>query len=76
AVSQIVGEEGLAKALEDPWIEEMINANKNDFRQLIEPTLKMPKLLVGKGRMLHGLPKSAEVLLRSLEQEFKLTPSR
>ncbi len=54
----------------------MINANKNDFRQLIEPTLKMPKLLVGKGRMLHGLPKSAEVLLRSLEQEFKLTPSR
>jgi len=36
----------------------------------------MPKLLVGKGRMLHGVTNSAEILLRSLEDEFKLTPSK
>jgi uncharacterized membrane protein len=76
AVAQIVGEEALAKALEDPWVDELLKANLNDFRQLIAKTIKMPKLLVGKGRMLHGVTNSAEILLRSLEDEFKLTPSK
>ena len=76
AVAQIVGEEALAKALEDPWVDELLKANLNDFRQLIAKTIKMPKLLVGKGRMLHGVTNSAEILLRSLEHEFKLTPSK
>ncbi len=74
AVAQIVGEEALAKALKDPWIEEIIKADTNDFRQLISTTYKMPKLLVGKSRVLHGLTRTPEILLKELEWEFNLKP--
>lgn len=72
AVAQIVGEEALAKARQDPWIEEVLEANLNDFRQLVRTTVRMPKLLVGKDRMLHGITKTPEVLLQAMEKEFKL----
>lgn len=75
AVAQIVGEEALAEAMQDPWIEEILTANKNDFRQLITSTIKMPKLLVADNKMLHGVTKSKEVLLRALEKEFNLPPA-
>lgn len=75
AVGQIVGEEALAKALQDPWIEEVLAANLNDFRQVTSKTVRMPKLLVGKNRMLHGLTKTPEILLRALEKEFGLPPA-
>ncbi len=76
AVAQIVGEEALEKALRDPWIEEVLAANINDFRQLTATTVRMPKLLVGKDHMLHGVTKSPEVLLRTLEKEFNLPPAQ
>jgi hypothetical protein len=77
AVAGIVGEEALAKALEDPWVTDLITADVNDFRQLMDigKTPKMPKLVVGPGRVLHGLTASPEILLQALEQEFKLKPA-
>jgi len=74
-LEKLVGEDALKKSLEDPWVDEVIAANINDFRQLIAKTVSMPKLLVGKNRMLHGLTNSPEILLLALEKEFKLSPS-
>jgi hypothetical protein len=74
AVAQIVGEEALAAALEDPWIEEILTANTNDFRQMSSKTVKMPKLVVSRNKMLHGITKTPEALLEALEQEFQLPP--
>lgn len=71
-VAQIVGEEKLAKALKDPWVEGMLKANLNDLGKLVKQSVAMPKLLVSKGRMLHGPPPSERLLIYSLEQEFKL----
>ncbi len=76
AVAQIVGEEALAAALKDPWIEEILTANTNDFRQMSSKTPKMPKLVVGRNKMLHGVTKTPEALLEALEQEFQLPPNR
>lgn len=74
SVAQIVGEEALSKSLNDPWVEELLKANVNDYRQISKKTIKMPKLLIGKNRMLHGVTSSPEVLLHALEAEFKLQP--
>jgi len=75
-VAQIVGEDALAKAQQDPWVDEILAANINDFRQLTKKTVRMPKLLVGKDRMLHGLTKTPEILLLALEKEFGLPHAR
>lgn len=75
AVAQIVGEEALAKAREDPWIEEVLVADVNDFGQMVGSNRRMPKLLFGKDRVLHGLTNTPEALLRGLEQRFELTPA-
>ena len=75
AVAQIVGEEALATALSDPWIDELLAANTNDFRQMSSKTIKMPKLLIGREHIVHGITKSPEALLETLEQEFQLPAS-
>jgi len=72
ALSQIVGEEALAKARKDPWVEEVLTANKNDFKQLTGTTAAMPKLLAGKDQVFHGMTSTPEILLRSLEKAFAL----
>lgn len=72
AVAQIVGDEALENAREDPWVEELLAANINDFQQLTAKTIKMPKLLTGGDKILHGLTRTSEILLRALEKEFKL----
>ena len=71
----IVGEAALENALADPWVDEVLAANINDFRQLTAKTFKMPKLLVGKDRMLHGVTRTPGILLRALEKEFNLPPA-
>jgi uncharacterized membrane protein len=57
AVAQIVGEEALAAALKDPWIEEILTANTNDFRQMSSKTVKMPKLVVSRNKCSTGSPR-------------------
>lgn len=72
AVEQIVGAEELESALKDPWVEELLTANISDFSQLTTRTIKMPKLLTGGDKILHGLTRTSEVLLLALEKEFGL----
>ena len=72
AVGQIVGYDNLARALEDPWINQILETDINDFKQMIVQTRAMPKLLLGDDQVLHGAPRSKEVLLETLEQLYEL----
>ena len=73
AVAQIVGDDdAFEEALQDSWIEEVLAANNNDFRQFTAETVKMPKLLFGKDKILHGVTRTPGVLLQTLEKEFGL----
>ena len=72
AVGQIVGHDELTKALEDPWINEHLESNVNDFKQMILTTRAMPKMVIGDDQVLHGVPRSKEVLLQTLGQHYKL----
>ncbi len=72
AVGQIVGHDELARALGDPWINELLMDDISDFKQMIFRTRAMPKLIVGDDQVLHGAPRSKEVLLETLEQLYEL----
>ena len=73
AVGQIVGYDELAGALEDPWINQILQTGINDFKQMIFRTRAMPKLVVGDDEVLHGAPRSREVLLGNLERLYRLS---
>lgn len=67
-------------AVKDPWIDELLAADSEDYKRINltnsgQMNYLMPKLLVGGTRMLHGVTKSREILFRALEQEFKIPPS-
>lgn len=78
AVSALVGHDELEKALQDPWIDELITANNNHFKQLIVQTRHMPKILgiLSDNKVMHGVPRSKEILLDAIEKEFKLKPNK
>lgn len=64
-------------ALEDPWIDEMLAADAEDYKRAIVTdngltNYLMPKLLVGGTRMLHGVTKDRQTLVAALEKEFGL----
>jgi uncharacterized membrane protein len=65
-------------ALADPWIDEILKADADDYKRVNvtnsgQLNYLMPKLLVGGTRMLHGVTQSRDVLFKALEHEFKLT---
>jgi len=72
AVGQIVGYDELARALEDPWINQILETGIKDFKQMIFRSGAMPKLVVGDDEVLHGAPRSREVLLETLERLYRL----
>ena len=65
-------------ALADPWIDEILKADADDYKRVNvtnsgQLNYLMPKLLVGGTRMLHGVTQSRAILFKALEQEFKIT---
>lgn len=75
-VASMIGEEAFEKALKDPWVEEVIQANIADFKKLISKRIAMPKLLItDTGYIFHGIHKSPEHFVRSMENELKLKKS-
>lgn len=75
-VGALVGEDALDKALKDPWVEEVIQANIADFKKMIAKRIAMPKLLItDSGYLFHGIHKSPEHFVRSMENELKLKKS-
>lgn len=75
-VGSLVGEDALDKALKDPWVNEVLQANITDFKKMIVNRIAMPKLLItDSGYLFHGIHKSAEHFVRSMENELKLKHS-
>ncbi len=71
-VAQIIGSDNLESALNDPKIGEILNSNTNDYRQLASKSIKMPKLLIGKGRVLQGLMKNSRIFISAMEKSLHL----
>jgi len=61
-----------AAALDDPWIGEVLKADAEDWIAFSNKTRHLPKLLVTRRRILHGLPAGEEDFLRVMEQELGL----
>lgn len=53
------------------WIDELIEANITDYRQLCFRSIVMPKLRVKKGRVLSGLVKSTEEFVELIENVLR-----
>ncbi|MGC6426083.1 MAG: vitamin K epoxide reductase family protein [Akkermansiaceae bacterium] len=72
-VAEIVGEEALAEALKSPAIDTTIKENTEDFKKLTSRTVKMPKLMLGGGKMMHGLARDQKTFIRQVEGALNLT---
>lgn len=68
----LMGEDELAAALRDPWIDELFQANIRDWHRFAGRPRKLPLLLVTGSRVLHGLPSGEEDFLRAMAQELGL----
>jgi hypothetical protein len=62
----------LFAAMRDPWIDELIQADAADCVAFSVTSKKLPKLLIGGKRILHGLPSGEADFIRVMEQELGL----
>jgi uncharacterized membrane protein len=69
---QLVPQEQLDAALQDPWIAELIQGNINDWQEFSTRNNKLPKLLISGKRILHGLPSGEADFIRVMETELGL----
>ncbi len=53
--------------LEDPWIDELLAANADDFQLLIEETVKMPKIRIKGNQVLSGVVDDTQEFLKLIE---------
>lgn len=63
AIAELIEPADLEQALQDPWVNELLQKNFNDYRALSSQNVRMPKLLMKGGRTMHGLAPSAEKLV-------------
>jgi uncharacterized membrane protein len=61
-----------ANSQDDPWVDELLKVNAEDWIVFSSKTRHLPKLLVSDRRILHGLPSSEQDFLRVMEQELGL----
>ena len=71
-VLELMAPSEMFAAMRDPWIEELIQANVNDYAAFSVSTKKLPKLLITGTRILHGLPSGEEDFIRVMEKELAL----
>lgn len=62
----------LDAAMQDPWIDELIQANIADWVSFSGKTKQLPKLLIRDQRIIHGLPSGEADFIRVMEQELGL----
>jgi hypothetical protein len=67
-----VSQQQLDASGKDPWMDELIQANRVDWRVFSSTTDKLPKLLIRDSRILHGLPSGEEDFIRVMEKELNL----
>ena len=61
-------------AVDDTWVEAVMQQNITDYASLAHDTPVMPKLLIKDSVLLNGKTKDIETLERLLEQQLKLKP--
>jgi uncharacterized membrane protein len=69
---EVMTEVELTTALTDPWIEKSIESNIAAWRAFSQSNDKLPKLLIGDKRILHGRPSNEADFLRVMKQELSL----
>jgi uncharacterized membrane protein len=67
-----ISREELDVALKDPWIDELLEANVQDWISFSNKTRQLPKLLIKGTRLVHGLPSGEADFIRVMEQELGL----
>ena len=61
-----------ADAMRDPWIESIIKANINDWHVISADNPRLPKLVLGNRRVLHGFPPTEAEFIRVIAGELGL----
>lgn len=69
---EIIEVEKLEEALKDPWIENVLKSNLEDYRALSSKKMEMPKLMIRGNKTMHGLALSKEKFLKMIAKEFQL----
>lgn len=64
--------ERLEAAMQEPWIDQLIQADIADWVSFSGKTRKLPKLLISGKRILHGLPSGEADFIRVMEKELGL----
>ena len=72
AARRIVSESDWDTGLRDPWIDELIQANIDDWVSFSAESRNLPKLLISDKRILHGLPSGEADFVRVMEHELGL----
>ena len=71
-ITRIIPVEKLNEALTDPWINELIKVNTQDYHYLSAKTGIMPKLRIIDGKVQHSTARSAEIFVSDIEKIFGL----
>ena len=61
-----------ATAMQDPWITSIIDTNINDWHVISADNPKLPKLVIGNRRILHGFPPTEAEFIRVMAGELGL----
>jgi hypothetical protein len=69
---RIAHEKAAGASQDDPWINEMLKVDAEDWIVFSSSTKQLPKLLVADRRILHGLPSSEADFIRVMEKELGL----
>jgi uncharacterized membrane protein len=70
--AETIPPQDMAAALTEPWIDELLRADIEDWHAFSKTTDKLPKLLVRDKRIVHGLPTSEEDFIRVIAGELGL----
>jgi len=61
-----------AAAMRDPWVESIIAANINDWQIISAENPKLPKLIIGGRRIMHGFPHTEAEFIQVIAQQLEL----
>jgi hypothetical protein len=72
AALELMSPQELTVAMRDAWIDELIAANVRDWAALSASNKKLPKLLIGGGGLIHGLPSGKAGFIKEVERVLGL----
>jgi hypothetical protein len=70
-----VGKQQLQSASSDPWIDALLQHSANVYGRLKQRNPRMPKLLLGGSKVIHGIANDSGAFKKILQQQFQLDKS-